>query len=260
MSQEPLVLREDKDRVSYLTLNRADAYNALSVTLMNALIAELNSIAGNDQIGAVVIRGSGRGFCAGHDLKEMMSTDTQAFHDETFQTCSELMLSITRLPQPVIAQAHGIATAAGCQLVASCDLAIASENTRFATPGVNIGLFCSTPMVALTRAVSRKHAMEMLLLGDMIDAQRAYEMGLINRIVGENELEAVTAEMATKIASKSSLVLKMGKQAFYQQLDQSLESAYQHCSKVMTCNLNTEDAREGIDAFINKRKPVWQGR
>ncbi len=260
MTSDTLVLRKDIDQVSYLTLNRADAYNALSISLMSALIAELDAIADREDIAVVVIKGAGRGFCAGHDLKEMMTTDTEEFHAETFQTCSKLMLRITKLPQPVIAQAHGIATAAGCQLVASCDLAIADESTRFATPGVNIGLFCSTPMVALTRAISPKHAMEMLLTGDMIDAARAHQIGLINRVAVTGELDQTVEAMASQIASKSPMVLKLGKQAFYQQLDQGLEPAYQHCSKVMTCNLNTEDAREGIDAFINKRQPIWRGR
>ncbi|MCW8886186.1 MAG: enoyl-CoA hydratase [Motiliproteus sp.] len=260
MTSDPLVLRSVNNRICYLTLNRPQAYNALSIALMNAVISELTEIADDNNISTVVIRGAGRGFCAGHDLKEMTSSDDQALHDETFQTCSRLMMAITSLPKPVIAQVHGIATAAGCQLVASCDLAVAAESTRFATPGVNIGLFCSTPMVALTRTVAPKHAMEMLLLGDMISAQRAYEIGLINRVVDEQELESCVDGLATQIASKSSAVLKLGKQAFHQQMGQSLESAYQHCSTVMSCNMQTEDAQEGIDAFINKRQPKWKGR
>ncbi len=257
MTTETL-LREDHDGVATLTLNRPQAYNSLSLELMNALIDELASIADSNQVRVVVIRGSGRGFCAGHDLREMTSAASPDLEERTFRTCSELMLAITRLPQPVIAQVHGIATAAGCQLVATCDLAVASSDSRFATPGVNIGLFCSTPMVALSRAVPRKQAMEMLLLGDMIDAGRALEIGLINRVVDATELAASVSAMAGQIAAKSAHTIRTGKTAFYHQVNQGLEDAYAHCSGVMTCNLNSEDAREGIDAFLNKRKPVWK--
>ncbi len=260
MTAAPLVLREDNNGISQLTLNRPAAYNALSLALMEALLAELGQIAESDQVRVVLIKGSGRGFCAGHDLKELTAGDDQRLQRQTFETCSALMLAITRLPQPVIAQVHGIATAAGCQLVASCDLAVASDDARFATPGVNIGLFCSTPMVALSRALSRKHTLEMLLLGDMIGARRAYEMGLINRLVPASELQQTSLAMAAQVASKSPLTLRLGKQAFYQQLDQEAETAYQHCSEVMCCNLNSHDAKEGIDAFLNKRPALWKGR
>ena len=260
MNNTPLILADDTDGIATITLNRPDAYNALSLPLMRELLAQLEEISTARHIHVVILKGAGRGFCAGHDLKEMTSSQDQKLHDETFQTCSELMQGITRLPQPVIAQVHGIATAAGCQLVASCDLAIASENTKFATPGVNIGLFCSTPMVALSRTVSRKHAMEMLLLGDMLSAQRAYEIGLINRVVKEENIEESVRTMAKQLATKSPLTISTGKQAFYHQIDQGLTDAYDHCSQVMSCNLNTEDAQEGIDAFLNKRPAVWKGR
>ena len=258
MTSNPLILTDDSNGITTVTLNRPNAYNALSLSLMKELLTVFEQISTAKHTGVVILKGAGRGFCAGHDLKEISSSKDQKLHDETFQTCSKLMQTITQLPQPVIAQVHGIATAAGCQLVASCDLAIASENTRFATPGVNIGLFCSTPMVALTRSVSRKHAMEMLLLGDMIDAQRAYEIGLINRAVKQEELESSVLAMANQLASKSTMTISTGKQAFYHQINQSLSDAYDHCSKVMSCNLRTEDAQEGIDAFLNKRPAIWK--
>ncbi|WP_198939547.1 enoyl-CoA hydratase [Motiliproteus sp. MSK22-1] len=259
MNSTPLILTDDADGIATVTLNRPEAYNALSLPLMRELLAQLKKISAARHIHVVILKGAGRGFCAGHDLKEMTSSQDQKLHDETFQTCSKLMQAITQLPQPVIAQVHGIATAAGCQLVASCDLAIASENTKFATPGVNIGLFCSTPMVALSRTVSRKHAMEMLLLGDMLSAQRAYEIGLINRVVNEESIEESVQTMAKQLATKSPLTIRTGKQAFYHQIDQGLADAYNHCSKVMSCNLNSEDAQEGINAFLNKRPAVWKG-
>ncbi len=260
MHATSLLLRSDQEHVAYLTMNRPQAYNALSLGLMQALIDELTRIGTQADIHVVVLRGEGKGFCAGHDLREMTASHDSHLHDETFQTCSKLMLSITQLTKPVIAQVSGIATAAGCQLVASCDLAIASQDSRFATPGVNIGLFCSTPMVALTRAVARKHAMEMLLLGDFIAADRAYEIGLVNRVVPGQDLEKETTAMARQIAAKSSRAISLGKDAFYQQLDLGLSDAYKHCSAVMSCNMQTEDAQEGIDAFLNKRTPHWTGR
>ncbi len=258
-SSDPLVLRQDQNGVSTLTLNRPKAYNALSMACMEALIAAFKDIDTDSSIKAVILAGSGKGFCAGHDLKEMRGNPTKAFYQQTFETCASLMLTITHLSKPVIARVHGIATAAGCQLVSTCDLAVAEENSRFGTPGVNIGLFCSTPMVALSRVISRKHAMEMLLLGEMIPAQRAYEMGLINQITTTDQLEQRTQEMAEKIASKSPLTLKIGKEAFYQQIDQDLSSAYQYCSQVMIENMLARDAAEGIDAFMEKRTPVWCG-
>ncbi|MGB2131782.1 MAG: enoyl-CoA hydratase [Marinobacterium sp.] len=259
MSQS-LLQRQDHEGVATLTLSRPDAYNSLSLELMQALHAELDSIADDLAVRCVVIRGAGKGFCAGHDLKQMLGEGEEAYYRCTFETCSKLMQRIVSLPVPVIAQVHGVATAAGCQLVASADLAVAADNARFATPGVNIGLFCSTPMVALSRAVQPKHAMELLLTGELINAQRAFDMGLINQQVPEAELDASVQVMAAKIASKSRKALQIGKQAFYQQRELPLAEAYAHCSEVMVGNMLTEDAQEGIDAFINKRKPEWTHR
>ena len=226
---------------------------------MAALQSELEKIATDQAVKAVVIEGAGKGFCAGHDLREMRSRTDEAFHQMVFAACSKLMLTVTDLPQPVIAKVHGIATAAGCQLVATADLAIAADSTRFGTPGVNIGLFCSTPMVAVSRAIPRKQVMEMLLTGEMIDAGTAVTHGLINRTVPEIALEDAVQEMAGKIASKSPLVLKTGKKAFYRQLEMPLAKAYAYTSQVMVENMQARDAAEGIDAFIEKRAPEWKG-
>ena len=249
----------DTNGVCTLTLNRPKAYNALSLACMEAVMGALAQIAEDAAVKVVIIAGAGKGFCAGHDLKEMQGHPQRAFYEQTFQTCTRMMLAITRLPKPVIAQVHGIATAAGCQLVATCDLAVAAADARFATPGVNIGLFCSTPMVALSRNVSPKQAMEMLLLGEMITAPRAYEIGLINRIVAPEQLELEVQAMAAKLATKSPMALKTGKRAFYEQLDRDLDSAYAYCSQVMVENTLTDDAQEGIEAFLAKRPPVWRG-
>ena len=255
-----ILLREDSDGVCYLTLNRLDAYNALSMEMMQTLSAELDKITEDISVRVVVVRGGGKGFCAGHDLKQMLGEGQESYYQATFDTCSELMQRIVNLPVPVIAQVHGVATAAGCQLVASCDLAVSADNARFATPGVNIGLFCSTPMVALTRAVAPKHAMELLLLGDLISADRAAQMGLVNWVVAVDELDEYVATVAGKIASKSRKTLSIGKQAFYKQSEQTLAEAYSSCARVMTHNMLTDDAQEGIDAFITKRKPNWSHR
>jgi enoyl-CoA hydratase/carnithine racemase len=257
---EPILLREVVDGVATLTLNRPSARNALSMELMTLLTEELEDIGENKSIHVVVLAGAGPAFCAGHDLKEIRANPGREIYEALFQQCSKLMLTITKLPQPVIAKVHGIATAAGCQLVATCDLAIAADTTRFATPGVNIGLFCSTPMVALTRAVGRKHAMEMLLTGDMIGSGDAVMFGLINQTVPEAELDATVQQLAAHIASKSPLTLAIGKEAFYRQLDMGLEEAYAYASDVMTRNMMARDAEEGIDAFLGKRHPVWEGR
>lgn len=253
-----LLLREEQGGVCTLTLNRTDAYNALSLELMSGLCDLLDELHGRTDIRVVVIRGAGKGFCAGHDLRQMLGEGTEAYYQETFETCSRMMQKVVNLPIPVIAQVHGVATAAGCQLVASCDLAVCTDTARFATPGVNIGLFCSTPMVALTRALAPKHAMELLLTGELIDAARAREMGLVNWVVPGEELDHFVENVAAKIAGKSRKALSMGKQAFYQQREQSLADAYAMCSRVMTDNMLTDDAQEGIDAFLNKRAPVWQ--
>jgi enoyl-CoA hydratase/carnithine racemase len=259
-SDEALVLREDRDGVATLTLNRPHARNALSVEMMSALQDTLDAIAEDRNIRVVVLAGAGPAFCAGHDLKELRANPGRSAYEAVFGQCAKLMTSIVMLPKPVIARVHGIATAAGCQLVASCDLAIAAEDSRFATPGVNIGLFCSTPMVALSRAIGRKQAMEMLLTGAMIDAETARSWGLINRVVPAAQLDDATATLAAEIAAKSPLTVAIGKKAFYTQAELGLEQAYAYCAEVMTTNMLARDAEEGIDAFLQKRKPVWEGR
>ncbi len=258
-ASEPVLLRRDEDYVAYLTLNRAQARNALSVGLMGALEAALTEIAGDASVHVVVIGGAGPAFCAGHDLREIRLRPEREVMAELFAQCSRLMQQIVHLAKPVIARVHGVATAAGCQLVASCDLAVAADTARFATPGVNIGLFCSTPMVALTRAVSRKAAMEMLLTGDLVDAARARELGLVNRVVPEAELDNAVTALAGQIASKSPLTLAFGKAAFYRQAEMDLASAYALASETMTRNMMARDAAEGIDAFLGKRHPIWTG-
>ena len=251
-----MLLRADAGGVARLTLNRPEARNALSIGLMTALEEAFVSIADDPGVRVVVLAANGPAFCAGHDLRELRTdADTQS----VFAQCGRLMQRIISLPKPVIARVHGIATAAGCQLVATCDLAIAADTARFATPGVNIGLFCSTPMVALSRAVSRKSAMEMLLTGDMLSAARAHEIGLINRCVPEAVLDAEVDRLAGAIAAKSPLTLAIGKEAFYRQAELPLDEAYRYTAGVMTRNMQTNDACEGIDAFLAKRTPVWTG-
>jgi enoyl-CoA hydratase/carnithine racemase len=257
---DPVLLRRDEGGVAYLTLNRPQARNALSVMLMTRLQEELDAVAADRAARVVVIAGAGPAFCAGHDLRELRADPRRAQYEAIFAQCSRLMLSIMRLPKPVIARVHGVATAAGCQLVASCDLAIAAADARFATPGVNIGLFCSTPMVALSRAVGRKPAMEMLLTGDLVDAARARELGLVNRIVPPAGLDAAVARLAGEIAAKSAHVLAIGKEAFYRQAELGVAEAYDYAAAVMTRNMLARDAEEGIDAFIAKRAPLWQDR
>jgi enoyl-CoA hydratase/carnithine racemase len=249
-----ILLRRDEPGIAWLTLNRPDARNALSMALMAELEAALTAIGEDGRINVVLIEGAGPAFCAGHDLREMrQSADPRA----VFAQCSRLMQAIVHLPKPVIACVHGIATAAGCQLVATCDLAVAADTARFATPGVNIGLFCSTPMVALTRAVGRKAAMEMLLTGELLDAARAEKIGLVNRVVPAAELQNAAGALARTIADKSRLTVAIGKRAFYQQAEMGLADAYEFTSDVMTRNLAAADAIEGIDAFLEKRTPVW---
>jgi enoyl-CoA hydratase/carnithine racemase len=255
---DPL-LRRDADGIAWLTLNRPAARNALTMGLMTALDGELAAIAEDRSTKVVVIGGTGPAFCAGHDLREMRSDPRREAYEAVFALCSRLMQRIVRLPQPVIARVHGVASAAGCQLVATADLAVASETARFATPGVDIGLFCSTPMVALTRAVGRKAAMEMLLTGDMVPAARARELGLVNRVVPEAELDSAVLALARQIAEKSPLTVKIGKEAFYRQAEMDLAAAYSYAAEVMTRNMLACDAAEGIDAFLQKRTPVWTG-
>lgn len=260
-SPDRLLLREDRDGMATLTLNRPAQRNALSVGMMTALQGELDAIADDTNVKVVVIAGAGPGFCGGHDLKEMRANPGRQAYEALFAQCSRLMMSIVRLPKPVIARVHAVAAAAGCQLVATCDLAVAAQSARFAVNGVNIGLFCSTPMVALTRAIGRKAAMEMLVTGDLIDARTALSYGLVNKVVPDDQLDAAVAELAAKIVSKSPYALKVGKQAFYRQAELGLEEAYAYASQVMTANMLARDAEAGIDAFIAKRPPpTWEGR
>jgi enoyl-CoA hydratase/carnithine racemase len=256
---EPVLLREDEDGVVRLTLNRPQARNALSRGLMTALEEELARIREDRSARVVVLAGAGPAFCAGHDLREMRAEPGRSSYERLFAQCSRLMQAITALPQPVIARVHGVATAAGCQLVATCDLAVAADYATFATPGVNIGLFCSTPMVALSRNVGRKQAMEMLLLGEMVDAPTARRFGLVNRVVPTKHLDEEVDKMAKTIVGKSPLTLKLGKEAFYRQLDRPVAEAYDYAGRVMVENMLARDAEEGIDAFIQKRAPVWTG-
>jgi enoyl-CoA hydratase/carnithine racemase len=254
-----LLLRHDSDAIATLTLNRPAARNALSIGLMQALDAALIAIAADRRVKVVIIAGNGSAFCAGHDLREVRATPTRAAYEHLFALCSRLMQRIVHLPQPVIAQVHGVATAAGCQLVASADLAVAADTARFATPGVDIGLFCSTPMVALTRSIGRKPAMAMLLTGDMIPAARARDLGLVNRVVPQADLADATRALAAQIAAKSPLTVAIGKEAFYRQAEMDLAAAYDYASEVMTRNMLVHDAEEGIDAFLAKRQPQWSG-
>ncbi len=257
----PLLLREDADGVATLTLNRPDKFNALSVDLLAALQTELDLLSADDRVRVVVLAGNGKAFCAGHDLKEMRDNSSREMASALFAQCSHVMLSIVRLSKPVIARVHGVATAAGCQLVATCDLAVAAEHARFAVSGVNLGLFCSTPMVALSRNLPRKQAMEMLLTGDFIDARTALQYGLVNRVVPADQLNAAVAEFAGKIATKSPAAVALGKRLFYLQLEKGLAAAYAEAGETMTCNMMLEDAHNGIDAFIAKQPmPEWKGR
>jgi enoyl-CoA hydratase/carnithine racemase len=259
---EPLVLPRKDGTLLRLTLNRPGARNALSEGLMGALQNALDDAADDKSIRVIVLGANGPAFSSGHDLKEM--TTRRADGDKgkgafsaLFAQCSKLMQTVVRHPKPVIAQVQGIATAAGCQLVASCDLAVASSTARFATPGVNIGLFCSTPMVALSRNVARKHAMEMLLTGEMISAEEAKRIGLVNRVAAPELLEAETVKLAQLIASKPRATVKIGKEAFYRQLEMGLSDAYDYASRVMTENMLAAEAEEGIGAFVEKRDPKW---
>jgi enoyl-CoA hydratase/carnithine racemase len=259
MTNPPALLRHDRDGIATLTLNRPAQRNALNGALIAALHAALTEVAGDPAVRVVVLAANGPAFCSGHDLKELRSNHDPAFYAGLFAACSAVMLAITKLPQPVIARVHATATAAGCQLVASCDLAIAATAARFATPGVNIGLFCSTPMVAVSRNIPRKHVMEMLLTGEMMDAETAARLGLVNRAVPADRLDAEVARVAGLIAAKSPVTLKIGKEAFYRQLEMGQAEAYDYASAVMARNMATRDAAEGIDAFLAKRAPVWCG-
>jgi len=257
---EILLVEDAGDGVRILTLNRPESYNALSLDLISAITAEIASAADDAAVRVLVIRGAGRGFCAGHDLDEVMALEVDDDRRTLLQACSTMMQAVVRGPVPVIAEIHGSATAAGCQLAASADLAFAADDARFATPGVNIGLFCSTPMVALGRAVGPKHALKMLLTGEPISAQTAVEIGLINEAIPIGELHERVLETARMIASKSTHVVGLGKRAFRHQDEMPLAEAYDFCTEVVIDNLKAEDAAEGIDAFLEKRKPVWRDR
>jgi enoyl-CoA hydratase/carnithine racemase len=256
----PIVLRSERDGVVRLTLNRPKHLNALSEAMIEALTAELDAIGESNSARVVVLAGSGANFCAGHDLKEMRGRQDQSWHRELFQKCVSLMRRIAEIPQPVIARVQGIATAAGCQLVAGSDLAIASETARFATSGINVGLFCSTPAVPLTRAVPAKAAFEMLITGDFIDANEARRIGLVNHVVPEDRLDEAITDLAGKIVAKSPLAVATGKRLFHSLSDRDLEKAYTAAAETMVSSMSTEDVGEGIDAFIAKRQPVWRGR
>ena len=256
---QPFVLSETREGVATLTLNRGDRFNPLSRAMVAALQAELDRLALDPAARVVVIAGSGKGFCAGHDLKELRAHAEPGWQQEMFDACSKMMLTLTRLPQPVIARIHGVATAAGCQLVSMCDLAVAGENARFALPGVNVGIFCTTPAVGVARNVARKRAMEMLLTGEMIDARTALDWGLVNKVVPESELDAAVAHFTGIIRARSATVVALGKRAFYGQVERDIEGAYALAGGVMACNMLDPDAWEGIDAFLGKRAPHWSG-
>ncbi len=251
--------RETNDVIARITLNRPGRRNALSLGLMQEMIACLREIGSARDIHAVILAGAGPAFSAGHDLSELTHRTVNEYR-QIFDTCVELMTMLQSIPQPVIAEVHGIATAAGCQLVATCDLVVAAEGAKFATPGVKIGLFCSTPMVALSRCIGRKRALEMLLTGKMIDARTAMDWGLVNHVVPAEQLQAATLELAQQIIAASPLTLGIGKQAFYAQIDLDQAKAYAYTKEVMSLNAMAEDAQEGIGAFLEKRAPCWRGR
>jgi enoyl-CoA hydratase/carnithine racemase len=251
------LLRSDAGDVATLTLNRPAQFNALSMEMLDALQAALDAIAADRSVRVVVIAANGKAFCTGHDLKEMLANRNRTFIAALFDKCCKVLMSLTRLPQPVIARVHGIATAAGCQLVAGCDLAVASAEARFATSGVNYGLFCATPGVAVSRNVSRKQAMELLLTGEFIDAATALEWGLVNRVVPPAQLDAQVSELAALLLAKPAAALATGKKFFYQQIDIDMEQAYELASQVITDNMLGDDALEGATAFVEKRQPRW---
>ncbi|MGA2551040.1 MAG: enoyl-CoA hydratase [Burkholderiaceae bacterium] len=257
LNAEPVLLETRRHGVATLTLNRPSHFNALSAALIDALQAALDRIAHDRSVKVVILSAKGRGYCAGHDLREIRAMDRVDAVEDLFLKCSRMMMTLARIPQPVIAEVHGIATAAGCQLVAACDLAVASAQARFGTPGVDIGAFCSTPSVALGRAVSRKHAMEMLLTGEMISAERALQIGLINSVVPAPMLNEEVMRLADLLCSKSASALATGKRIFYEQLQMTIEDAYALASRAIAENLVSPDGQEGIDAFLEKRAPDW---
>ena len=255
-----IIINHPNNGVARIILNESSTYNALSLITIKSLISSFKNLDKDNSVKVILIEGSGKGFCAGHNLKEIKSLKNKSDYQKLFSLCSKLMMQIINLKKPVIAKVHGAAFAAGCQLVATCDLAISSSNAIFATPGVNMGLFCSTPMVAVSRNVEKKKIMKMLLTGERIDAAYAKEIGLINDHYDDSILEDEVVKLAEQIASKSNKVIKIGKQAFYKQLEMPFEKAYSYTSKVMTENMMLLDAKEGISAFIEKRKPKWKNK
>jgi len=253
-----LVMLEREEEVSIIILNDKDSFNSLSEDLLKELLNALKEADGDVNTKVLVLRGMGRGFSAGHNLREVQENQDDDFYRDLLNTCKEVMTFLSNMSKPVIAEVHGVASAAGCQLVASCDLAYADIGTRFSTPGVNIGLFCHTPLVPVSRTIAKKHSMEMLLLGDLIGANEAKRFGLINDVFESEELHKKVMEVAKDICSKSSYVLKMGKETFYRQLDMDLEEAYEYATERMIKNLKAEDAKEGINAFLTKRNPNWK--
>lgn len=256
-AEAPILRREDAGGVTTLTLNRPQQFNALSFEMLEALIAAVDEIARDETVRVVVIAGEGKAFCAGHDLKEMRANHDKAFMQDLFRRCGKMMMTITQMPQPVIARVHGIATAAGCQLVAMCDLAVASSDARFAVSGVNLGLFCSTPSVALSRNLSRKAAFEMLVTGEFIDAEQARDKGLVNRVAPPDQLDAAVERLVASIVAKPRAAIAAGKGLFYRQLEKGIAAAYDDAGQTMACNMMDESALEGVQAFIEKRKPRW---
>jgi enoyl-CoA hydratase/carnithine racemase len=258
---DPLVRTERKEGVATLSLNRGERFNPLSSAMISAIQTALDEIASDASVGVVVVAAEGRGFCAGHDLKEMRAhAGNMDWQRRLFDDCSRMMTKLTELPQPVIARVHGIATAAGCQLVSMCDLAVAAETATFALPGVNIGVFCSTPAVGVARNVGRKRAMELLLTGAPIDAKTALAWGLVNRVVPAADLDAEIRRFTDVILSRSAATIRMGKSTFYQQIERPLAAAYDVAGETMACNMGLDDAAEGIDSFLQKRQAVWKGK
>ena len=258
-SESP-VLEEQENGIVRLTLNRPKQFNSLSEAMLETLQEKIDAIAENKDARLVILQGAGKAFCAGHDLKEMIATRKESYYKSLFQQCSRMMMTLNKIPQPVIARVHGIATAAGCQLVGACDLAVASEDARFATSGINVGLFCSTPSVPVSRNIPRKQAMELLLTGEFIDATTALKWGLINRIAALEKLDEEVQKLADAILSKSSVAVFTGKKMFYKQLEKNMEDAYAFAGEIMACNMMAEDVNEGIEAFVKKRTAVWKGR
>lgn len=258
VSSEPLILRRREGAVETIVMNRPKQYNSISTAMIDEIKAALDAVAKDEAVRAVVLAGAGKAFCAGHDLKEMMANRSYDFTREIFDRCCAMMMTIQQMPQPVIARVHGMATAAGCQLVGMCDLAVAAESATFATSGITLGLFCATPGVAVTRNLLRKNALEMLLTGEFIDARKAQAWGLVNRVAPDAELDAELARLIEAITTKPREVIAFGKKVFYQQVEMPMAKAYDVAADAMACNMMMEETAEGVDAFISKRKPDWK--